>query len=161
MHAQSQSPSGTKSKSRHGFHQESELELRRSGARPLPTTAPHYGPHVQFTGAVMAGAAVALVLAWGSPAHAQPPATGLDAFIANGCHQCHGYEGQGGVAGPRIGPSLYPYDLFAQLVRRPANTMPAYAPSVLADADLRAIYDYVRSVPEPPAIDEIDILAAR
>lgn len=100
-----------------------------------------------------------MVVAAGSPGLAQQSGTGFDTFVANGCHQCHGYEGQGGAAGPRIAPSVYPYEPFAQLVRRPANAMPAYAPGVLTDADLRAIYDYVRSVPEPPAADSIDILA--
>jgi mono/diheme cytochrome c family protein len=33
--------------------------------------------------------------------------------------------------------------------------MPAYAAAVLSDADLQAIYRYVRSVPEPPALADI------
>ena len=79
-------------------------------------------------------------------------------YAAYGCYQCHGYQGQGGVAGPRIAPSPYPYLAFAQLVRRPANVMPAYAPSVLDDETLRVIFDYVRSVAEPPALDDIPAL---
>jgi mono/diheme cytochrome c family protein len=102
-----------------------------------------------------------LVISAGSTGLTQEANAGLDTFVANGCHQCHGYDGQGGAAGPRIAPSVYPYDLFARLVRRPANVMPAYAPEVLADADLRTIYDYVLSIPEPPAVDAIDILAER
>lgn len=95
-----------------------------------------------------------------SAAHAQPATAGDGAalYSAYGCYQCHGYQGQGGVAGPRIAPSRYPYLAFAQLVRRPANVMPAYAPGVLSDATLRAIFDYVRSVAEPPALDDIAAL---
>jgi mono/diheme cytochrome c family protein len=83
---------------------------------------------------------------------------GLARFTSYGCFQCHGYAGQGGVAGPRIAPSPYPYEAFAQLVRRPANEMPAYAPSMLGDADLRAIYDYVRTLSEPPGLADIPAL---
>ena len=36
--------------------------------------------------------------------------------------------------------------------------MPAYSPAVLNDAQLQAIYDYMRSIPEPPTVDEIPML---
>ena len=50
------------------------------------------------------------------------------------CWQCHGYEGQGSVAGVRIAPTLYPYEAFALLVRH-TNLMPAYSPNVLSDPE--------------------------
>lgn len=100
---------------------------------------------------------VATLLA-ATPLPAQPAEDGRTLYVAYGCYQCHGYEGQGGVAGPRIGPSPYPFVAFAQLVRRPANVMPAYAPGVLDDAMLERIYDYVRARPEPPDGDEISLL---
>ena len=70
------------------------------------------------------------------------------------CWQCHGYEGQGSVAGVRIAPTLYPYEAFALLVRH-TNLMPAYSPNVLSDEQLRLIYAFVRSIPEPPPLEEI------
>jgi mono/diheme cytochrome c family protein len=36
--------------------------------------------------------------------------------------------------------------------------MPAYAPSVLSDAALQAIYRYVRSLPEPAPVADIPAL---
>jgi mono/diheme cytochrome c family protein len=72
-------------------------------------------------------------------------------YVANGCYQCHGYAGQGG-AGARLARTAYSFEAFAALVRRPANEMPAYAPQVLDDGDLRSIYDYLRSLPEPPRV---------
>jgi len=72
-------------------------------------------------------------------------------YVANGCYQCHGYAGQGG-AGARLARTVYSFEAFAALVRRPANEMPAYAPQVLDDRALRSIYDYLRSLPEPPRI---------
>ena len=80
-----------------------------------------------------------------------------DVFVAYGCYQCHGFEGQGGAA-LRIAPSPYPFEAFAALVRRPANEMPAYPSSELADQDLRAIYRYVRSIPEPPPLEALPLL---
>jgi mono/diheme cytochrome c family protein len=103
-------------------------------------------------------AIVAAILLSAPPAGAQDPAPGRLLFTANGCYQCHGYDGQGGVAGPRIAPSPYPYIAFAQLVRRPANAMPAYAPAVLGDSDLREIWAYVRSIAEPPPLEQIPAL---
>jgi len=37
--------------------------------------------------------------------------------------------------------------------------MPAYSPNVLSDEKLRQIYEYVRSVPEPPAVEDIPALS--
>ena len=72
-------------------------------------------------------------------------------YVANGCYQCHGYAGQGG-AGARLARTAYSFEAFAALVRRHANEMPAYAPQVLDDRALRSIYDYLRSLPEPPRV---------
>jgi mono/diheme cytochrome c family protein len=98
---------------------------------------------------------VALVLASARLGQAQENGRAL--FDGYGCYQCHGHEGQGGAA-PRIAPSLYPYEAFERLVRRPANEMPAYAPAALSDETLRAIYRYVREVPEPPKVVDIPLL---
>jgi len=74
-------------------------------------------------------------------------------YVAQQCWQCHGFEGQGGAA-VRIAPTLYPFEVFAQRVRH-TDLMPAYSPNVLSDEQLRKIYEFVRSVPEPPAVEDI------
>jgi len=71
-------------------------------------------------------------------------------FVSYGCYQCHGYDGQGGEA-LRITPTPYAFEAFAERVRKPVNEMPAYAPNALSDADLQAIYRYLRSIAEPTA----------
>jgi len=83
-------------------------------------------------------------------ASAAPAPADRELFVRYGCYQCHGYEGQGGEA-LRIAPSPYPFDAFAAKVRKPANEMPAYAPEVLSNSDLEALYRYVRAIPEPGA----------
>ena len=75
-------------------------------------------------------------------------------YVSQQCWQCHGHEGQGGVAGARIAPTRLPFEAFARLVRF-TNLMPAYSPKVLSDEQLRLIYAYVRSIPQPPPLEEI------
>ena len=75
-------------------------------------------------------------------------------YESHQCWQCHGYEGQGGAAGVRIAPTLYPFEAFSRLVRH-TNIMPAYSPNMLSDEQLRLIYAYVRSIPEPPQLEDI------
>lgn len=111
---------------------------------------------VGFVGCTKAGALLAVV-AWAGVASAQRLDDGRVPFDAYGCYQCHGYAGQGGAA-PRIAPSQYPFEAFAAFVRRPANEMPAYSPSALSEDTLRAIYAYVRSIPEPPTVRDLPLL---
>jgi mono/diheme cytochrome c family protein len=94
-------------------------------------------------------ALTASALVAGALVAAAPAPADRELFVRYGCYQCHGYEGQGGEA-LRIAPSPYPFEAFAAKVRKPANEMPAYAPEVLGDADLQALYRYVRAIPEPP-----------
>lgn len=81
---------------------------------------------------------------------------GRELYLSYQCWQCHGYEGQGGAAA-RIAATAYPYDAFERFVRHP-NVMPAYPQELLSDAKLRLIYEYVRSIPEPPALEDIPAL---
>jgi mono/diheme cytochrome c family protein len=82
---------------------------------------------------------------------------GAALYVANGCWQCHGYEGQGGEA-VRIAPSAYPFEAFLQFVRRPANVMPAYSSEALSDDDLRQVYAYVQARPQPAPVEQIPLL---
>ena len=93
-------------------------------------------------------------------AHSQQPDSdeavreGRALYDSHQCWQCHGYEGQGSVAGVRIAPTLYPFEAFSRLVRH-TNIMPAYSPNVLSEEQLRLIYAFVLSVPEPPPLEDI------
>ena len=81
---------------------------------------------------------------------------GSELYLSYQCWQCHGYEGQGGAAA-RIASTAYPLDAFARFLRHP-DLMPAYPPGLLSDENLRLIYEYVRSIPEPPPLDDIPAL---
>jgi mono/diheme cytochrome c family protein len=81
---------------------------------------------------------------------------GRELYMVYQCWQCHGYEGQGGAAA-RISGKTYSLEAFAIFVRQP-NLMPVYTRELLNDAELRRIYEYVRSIPVPPALEDIPAL---
>ena len=84
--------------------------------------------------------------------------TGKKLFVSVGCYQCHGYEAQGGSAGPRLAPRPLPYAGFSRYVRRPTNQMPPYTERLVPDTDLAHIYAYLQSRPTPPAAATIPLL---
>ena len=109
---------------------------------------------------VLAGPIFGLVMAVSAAAIAQQTTAAPDskraAYVEHACYQCHGYEGQGGgFGGPRIAPDPLPYATFAEVVRRPYGVMPAYSTKVLSDEEMKLIYDFVVSIPEPPEAEEI------
>ena len=108
---------------------------------------------------------VALVNAQTAPspaAQAQAPTGNSDAgkklFSTIGCWQCHGYEGQGGSAGPRIAPKPIAWTAFSKYVRKPTNQMPPFTEKVVTDTDLANIYAYLQSRPVPPPVASIPLL---
>ena len=85
-------------------------------------------------------------------------ANGKKLFQADGCYQCHGYVGQGGRAGARIGPPVLNVAGVIRYVRRPTGQMPAYTEKVISDQQLTDIYAYLKSVPAPAAVKDIPLL---
>lgn len=84
---------------------------------------------------------------------------GRQIFAANGCYSCHANEAQGGMHGPRLGPSPISYARFSWYVRHPSRTMPPYSGVVMSDQQIADIYAFVAAQPEPPPLDEIPLLA--
>jgi ubiquinol-cytochrome c reductase cytochrome c subunit len=74
------------------------------------------------------------------------------------CFSCHGHEGQGGGAGPRIGVKPPPLTGFLAYVRHPAGVMPPFTAKVVSDADLTDIHAYLTSRPAPPPLKDIPLL---
>ena len=49
-----------------------------------------------------------------------------------GCYECHGREGQGGVAfGPRLAPNPMAHAAFVRYVRAPPGDMPPYTDKLI------------------------------
>ena len=108
--------------------------------------------------AVAATALVAVISAHAQEAAPKPAApaapagnieTGKKLWVSVGCWQCHGYEGQGGAAGPRLSARNLPLAGFSAYVRRPTNQMPPYTEKVVPNTDLAHILAYVNSRPAP------------
>jgi ubiquinol-cytochrome c reductase cytochrome c subunit len=102
-------------------------------------------------------------IAVGLPASAASPEKGKATFVAYGCWQCHGYEGQGSVAGGKLAPNPLPLEAMSAFVRNTRGSMPPYSKSVLADEDLADIHAYLASLPkmrDPRSIPELDVITA-
>jgi ubiquinol-cytochrome c reductase cytochrome c subunit len=93
------------------------------------------------------------------PAPAGNAQNGKKLFAADGCYQCHGYEGQGATpTGPRLGPRPIAFAQFSKYVRTPTGQMPPYTIKSLPDKDLADIYAFLQSLPAPPSVDSIPAL---
>jgi mono/diheme cytochrome c family protein len=114
-------------------------------------------------------ACAATLLSWSlaAPLLAQAPATppaatgnaenGKRLFTEKRCFFCHGTEGQGGGAYPRIARVQRGADNFVRYVRQPAS-MAAYSEQQVSDAQLLDIYAFLRTLPAPAAVNDIPLL---
>ena len=75
---------------------------------------------------------------------------GKKLFTSYGCYQCHGREGQGGAAGPRLAPKPIPLVALQAYVRHPSGAMPPYTAKVASDSDLADIHAFLGTIPAPP-----------
>jgi mono/diheme cytochrome c family protein len=83
---------------------------------------------------------------------------GKTAYVKYGCWQCHGFQGQGGVAGPKLAPDTIPSEAFAAFVRTTNRAMPPYSEAVLPNEDLADIHAYLETVAKPPDPKSIPLL---
>jgi mono/diheme cytochrome c family protein len=103
-------------------------------------------------------AALAASLLLGGAAHAASAEHGKVAFIQHGCWQCHGFVGQGGVAGKKLAPDPLAFDAFSAFVRGSNGRMPPYEQRILSDSDLADIHAYLQSIPKPADYKSIPLL---
>ena len=112
---------------------------------------------------------LALVL-WSLPVAGQSSAkdgnatNGKKLYVADGCYECHGLQGQGGSSapvgsyGPRLAPPKLPAETIRAYVRHPGGGMPPYTPKVLSDSQIDDIYAFLKIIPAPPPIEDIPLL---
>jgi mono/diheme cytochrome c family protein len=122
-------------------------------------------PKILFEASLPASFVILLGIAAAPGASATAAEVGKALFTNYGCYRCHNYEGQGaGISsytGPRIAPTSYSLEQFESIVRKPYGIMPAFSTNVLSDADLKTIYGYISSIPEPPPLTKIPLLSKR
>ena len=85
-------------------------------------------------------------------------ANGRKLFVSFGCYQCHGYEAQGGSAGPRLAPRPIAYAQLMKYVRHPTGEMPPFTEKIVKDAELTDIYAFLRAQPAARDLDTILLL---
>jgi mono/diheme cytochrome c family protein len=83
---------------------------------------------------------------------------GKRVFLRQGCWECHGYAGQGGRDGARIGATSLSLQGVIRYVRKPAGAMPAFSEKILPDQELADIYAYLKSLPPVKAAKDIPLL---
>ena len=105
--------------------------------------------------AALAAGLLLLVPASASAASAEK---GKELFVRNGCWQCHGFVGQGGVAGPKIAPDPIPAEAFKAFLRNSNRAMPPYREAVLPDGDVDDIHAYLSSLPKPADYKSVPLL---
>jgi mono/diheme cytochrome c family protein len=83
---------------------------------------------------------------------------GRQLFLKNGCWQCHGERGQGGVTGFKLAPDPIPFETLQNFVRTTNRNMPPYREEILPNDDLADIYAYLQSIPKGPDAKSIPLL---
>jgi len=78
-------------------------------------------------------------------------------FMRDGCYQCHGTVGQGGV-GPRLSAPALALPTLSAIVRKGVRGMPPYSAKILSDAELADIHAYLETIPAPPPAKSIALL---
>jgi len=89
---------------------------------------------------------------------AQNAENGKRLFVRDGCYQCHGYAGQGSIAGARLAPPVLNAQGIAKYIRRPTGGMPAFTDKVVSDQDVADIYAYLKTIPAPKPVKDIPLL---
>lgn len=89
---------------------------------------------------------------------AQNAENGKRVFVRDGCYECHGYNGQGTIAGARLAPPVLDAQGMIRYVRRPAGAMPAFTDKVLSDQEVNDIYAYLKTMPAPKPVKDIPLL---
>ena len=89
---------------------------------------------------------------------AQNAENGKRVFVRDGCYECHGYNGQGTIAGARLAPPVLNAQGMIRYVRRPAGAMPAFTDKVLSDQEVNDIYAYLKTMPAPKPVKDIPLL---
>ena len=104
----------------------------------------------------LAAVAAGLVIGFASMSSASEK--GKQLFVKNGCWQCHGFVGQGGITGPALAPNVMPLEAMNSFVRNSNRAMPPYREAVLSDADLKEIHAYLVALPKPADPKSIPLL---
>jgi len=87
------------------------------------------------------------------------PANGKKLFEAKACYECHGWRGQGGLAGARLAQTKLNLQRFRNILRNPPpSNMPPYRAAVLTDQEVADLFAYIQSFPTPEPAAKVPLL---
>ena len=115
-------------------------------------------------GAVMIAAGIFAAAASGWAQSAPPKgdaANGRTLYLADGCWQCHGRVGQGGLMtgpAPVLAQTRLPFSAFSRQLRNPINDMPPYPEKLLSDKEVTDIYAFLQALPGRRPVKDIPLL---
>jgi len=101
--------------------------------------------------------------AWAQEALKGDAANGKKVYLADGCYQCHGRVGQGGLMtgpAPVLAQTKMPYAAFQRQLRSPINDMPPYPQTLLSEKEAADIYAFLQSLPGRRPVKDIPMLNA-
>ena len=102
---------------------------------------------------------LASVALWAQNPTSANAANGKKLFEAKACYECHGWRGQGGLAGARLAQTKLNLQGFRNILRNPPpSNMPPYRAAVLTDQEVADLFAYIQSFPAPEAADKIPLL---
>ncbi|HWU54623.1 MAG TPA: cytochrome c [Rhizomicrobium sp.] len=104
---------------------------------------------------------IAAAPVWAQTAPKGDPANGKKVYLADGCYQCHGRVGQGGLmtgVAPILAQTKMPYAAYERQLRNPINDMPPYPEKLLSQQEVADIYAYLQSLPGRRLVKDIPIL---
>ena len=86
-------------------------------------------------------------------------ANGKKLFEAKACYECHGWRGQGGLAGARLAQTRLTLPAFRNILRNPPpSNMPPYRAAVLTDQEVADLFAYIQSFPAVQPLEQIPLL---
>ena len=100
----------------------------------------------------------ASLFAFTGAAAAQSVEKGKDGYVKHGCWQCHGFQAQGGITGPSLGPGPKPLAFWEVFLRNTKGPMPPYYEHILSKQDLADIHAYISAMPKGPDYKSIPLL---
>ena len=110
-------------------------------------------PRIMFVGLLFSGAL------WAQNPNSANAANGKKLFEAKACYECHGWRGQGGLAGARLAQTKLNLQGFRNILRNPPpSNMPPYRAAVLTDQEVADLFAYVQSFPAPEPVERIPLL---
>jgi mono/diheme cytochrome c family protein len=104
-------------------------------------------------------ALIAASCLWAQNPNAGDTANGKRLFEVKACYECHGWRGQGGLAGARLAQTKLNLQGFRTILRNPPpSNMPPYRPAVLSDQEVADLFAYIQSFPPPEPAEKIPAL---